>query len=270
MKWQLKGVAEGFSRAAGTYDDHASAQELIAERLAGMLPADARDLQVLDLGCGTGFLTARLRERFPYSRIVGVDAAPGMISTARAKAENQGVDFVIGDYSRLCLAAGWDVVTSSCALQWSDCIDKTLAGWYGLLKPGGTLALAMLIEGSFNELETASRSVNGMPFSPLHLPSEKDFSRRLKDYSWESLQMDSFEFRAFFSRPLEALQSFRGLGATFRFQSGYRAMTAGQIRRLLTAYGESSEGSAAITYRALLAVGRKGAAAAETRQRTAD
>jgi tRNA (cmo5U34)-methyltransferase len=56
--------------------------ELI-ERLLDTLPRSAR--RVLELGCGTGNLSAALLERLPDAHLTSVDAAPEMIAIARAR-----------------------------------------------------------------------------------------------------------------------------------------------------------------------------------------
>ena len=39
---------------------------------------------ILDIGCGTGRLLRKIRERWPYARLIGVDPAEGMVKRARA------------------------------------------------------------------------------------------------------------------------------------------------------------------------------------------
>src|SRR4051794_25657986 len=42
-------------------------------------------MRVVDLGCGTGELTAMLAERLPESQVEGVDASASMLSQARPR-----------------------------------------------------------------------------------------------------------------------------------------------------------------------------------------
>ena len=74
-------------------------QKLLAERYDRLRPADAnwlevadaiwaegdmRGRRVLDVGCGTGRLTAEIARRLPIGRVVGIDSSPAMLSTAAA------------------------------------------------------------------------------------------------------------------------------------------------------------------------------------------
>jgi trans-aconitate methyltransferase len=62
--------------------------------LVARIPA-ARPRAVVDLGCGPGQLTATLAERWPTSRVLGLDSAPEMID--RAAALGAPVDFAVAD-----------------------------------------------------------------------------------------------------------------------------------------------------------------------------
>src|SRR4051812_30714373 len=90
------------SRAGGERDAHAALAprvDELAEWLVGDLHPSA---VVVDLGCGTGMHALALRRRGVTA--VGVERAPGMVSTAAAK----GVSVVRAD-----VAAGIPLATSS-------------------------------------------------------------------------------------------------------------------------------------------------------------
>ena len=68
-------VVENFSRSASTYDCHAEEQRAGAATLAKCAAECAEDLvegPVLEIGCGTGFLSASLAALFPRASL-GVD-----------------------------------------------------------------------------------------------------------------------------------------------------------------------------------------------------
>jgi ubiquinone/menaquinone biosynthesis C-methylase UbiE len=92
--------------------------------IAEFLPV-ARDTEftVLELGIGTGYLTKRLLETFPYARVIGVDGATAMVEMAEGRLGElaRRVDFRIGDFRELqrLLRAGEmvDAVVSAYALH---------------------------------------------------------------------------------------------------------------------------------------------------------
>lgn len=95
---------------------------------------------VIDLGCGTGAMGARLRERFSGHRVIGVDSSPAML----AKAEETGaydelIETDIEDWR--CKNAG--LIFSNAALHWLGDHDTLFPHLAGMLAQGGTLAVQM-------------------------------------------------------------------------------------------------------------------------------
>lgn len=96
------------------------------------------DLKLIDVGCGTGWLTARLR---PYGDVVGTDLADEVVS--RAAMRYPDVQFRAGDFMTLdFVPASFDVAVSCEVL--SHVVDQPafLARVAKLLKPGGRLMIA--------------------------------------------------------------------------------------------------------------------------------
>ncbi|HEY1456091.1 MAG TPA: class I SAM-dependent methyltransferase, partial [Candidatus Dormibacteraeota bacterium] len=86
---------ERFSRWAPSYDRHWM-QRRIFEPVQGTaldLAAEEvpRPRAILDVGCGTGRLVRSAEARFPGARLVGVDAAPGMVAHAQASVRPGGL-----------------------------------------------------------------------------------------------------------------------------------------------------------------------------------
>jgi ubiquinone/menaquinone biosynthesis C-methylase UbiE len=73
-------------------------------------PPDAR---ILDLGCGTGQLAARLAKRVPHGAVLGVDPAEEMIRIAR-RHRRKNLRFEVGSSDAIPSGAGaFDVVVST-------------------------------------------------------------------------------------------------------------------------------------------------------------
>ncbi len=113
--------------------------------------ADLAHLQageaVLDVGCGTGDLTFAVEKQVgPNGKIVGIDAAPEMITRARQKATRLGsaVDFRVEPVEVMSFADHtFDVVICSLAFHHfpAPLKEQALAEIRRVLKPGGRVLI---------------------------------------------------------------------------------------------------------------------------------
>ena len=99
-------------------------------------PAD----RVVDLGCGTGLLTAALHRDLGARETLGVDSSEAMLDRART-VEVEGLHFTRGDISSWEPDGRFDVVFSNAALQWVGDHPALFARLTSMLAPGGELAV---------------------------------------------------------------------------------------------------------------------------------
>ena len=107
-------------------------------RLAACVPAAARS--VLDVGCGDGFLAARLAGRVPL--VVAIDVDAPVLDRARARFPDATVTWCHGDVLTHPLEAGpFDAVVSNAALHHLGDTRAALLRLGQLVRPGGVLAV---------------------------------------------------------------------------------------------------------------------------------
>ncbi|MGH6877780.1 MAG: class I SAM-dependent methyltransferase [Rhizomicrobium sp.] len=127
-------------------DAQARAWRRLIANLAGAVPLD-----VLDIGCGTGFLSLLFAAE--HHRVTGVDAASTMLARARDKAAAQGlvIGFIEADAETLDLpAASYDLIVERHVIWTLPHPGAALDTWCRLLRPGGRL---ILIEGHWGPAE---------------------------------------------------------------------------------------------------------------------
>ncbi|NJN31636.1 MAG: methyltransferase [Synechococcales cyanobacterium RM1_1_8] len=149
---------------------------------------------MLEVGCGTGFLSQRLLERFgPAARhrpLCFTDLAPEMVAACQRRLDSldsqqpgsqqpdsqqpdsqQPYQFQIldGEALRSATTARLGLIASSFALQWFNNPQTILEQWLQCLVPGGWLALAFPTCHSFRQLRTQCQTL-GLPDPILALP----------------------------------------------------------------------------------------------------
>jgi len=153
-------VAASFSRAADSYDSVAALQRHVGQQLLSQLPATLSPARWLDLGCGTGYFSRALGERFPVSQGVALDIAEGMLRHAMPLGGAK--QFIAGDAERLPLRdASCDLLFSSLALQWCADFSAVLSEAERVLRPSGVLAFSSLCVGTLQELRDSWQAVDG-------------------------------------------------------------------------------------------------------------
>lgn len=120
------------------------AQELMTDLLAGKIQLKETDL-ILDAGCGRGTVTCYLAQKYNL-RVIGIDIVPFELKMARARVREMKlagkVKFMQRDYSNTRFPDNYfDKVFTLETLVHSPDLEKTLAEFYRILKPGGKLAL---------------------------------------------------------------------------------------------------------------------------------
>jgi trans-aconitate 2-methyltransferase len=100
-------------------------------------------LKVIDLGCGTGELTALLANHLPHSSVLGIDSSKEMLSKAE-KYRNEHLNFECVSIETI-LRSGkkFDVIFSNAALQWVDNHEEIFPQLFSIVNEGGQLAIQM-------------------------------------------------------------------------------------------------------------------------------
>jgi len=145
-----------FSKNASNYNQYAHVQKEMKDILIKfMLQNNEDDIEIrniLEIGCGTGYLTHALTEIFPSAHITAVDIAPGMIVEIKSKFTNNSVDFICGDIEEIKLNNTYDLIISNAAFQWFNHMPITLKKLHAALNPNGKLCFSTFGEYTFREL----------------------------------------------------------------------------------------------------------------------
>ena len=120
--------------------------------------------RVVDLGCGTGLLTAALHRELVAVDTLGVDSSDAMLERARTL-DVEGLRFAKGDISDWQPDAPYDVVFSNAALQWVGDHPALFARLQAMLVPGGELAVQVPANFEHVSHTLATEIARERPFS---------------------------------------------------------------------------------------------------------
>jgi ubiquinone/menaquinone biosynthesis C-methylase UbiE len=173
-------VAAHWGRRAPGFDDgfghsiRTPAERAAWDRIFDLVLSGSRPLDVLDAGCGTGFLSFELAGR--GHRVTGVDFAPAMLAEARRKAVERAISvrFEEADAEHLPFPPGsFDLAISRHVLWTLPHPEAAIDEWVRVLRPGGRLVVIdgqfdpnFLVEPSQNARTSAEYAAigNGLPF----------------------------------------------------------------------------------------------------------
>ncbi|CCG41305.1 methyltransferase domain-containing protein [Magnetospirillum molischianum] len=232
-------IQDSFSAAASGYESAAGFQDRIAAGLAARLaalPSLPDGARVLEVGCGTGLLTRRLRAAVgEQADILATDLSPAMVAHARdALAADRRIAFAAMDAEAPTMAQqSLDLIVSSLAAQWFSDLPTALADLAQRLAPGGRLILTLPGAGSFAEWRAAHRALGLEPGTPafpdataLWAMMPPDGDSRIDSETVVETHRDGLAF----ARTLAAL------GAAVP-RPGHRPLAPGQLRRVIAALG---------------------------------
>lgn len=147
-----------FSNNAKQYDHNAKIQITMVNKLMDLLKnhvETSNRYSILDIGCGTGYLTYELYKTFPNSFIIALDIAPGMIEICKNKIQANNIKFVLLDIEEINenqYLNKFDLIVSNATFQWFNNPVQTFSKLTKMLKKDGLICFSSFGENNFNEL----------------------------------------------------------------------------------------------------------------------
>ena len=147
---------------------------------------------ILDLGCGTGQLTAEIAAT--GAKVIGLDAASSAIAQCRQNYPQ--IEFVVTNGADFTLEPSFDAVFSNAALHWIHPPAAAVKCIYNALKPGGRLVAEFGGKGNIEQIIKAiENTLTGSTENKWYFPSIGEYSTLLEQQGF------TVNFAALFSRP---------------------------------------------------------------------
>ncbi len=128
-----------FTGISAWYDKDSLIQKSAAEKLISLLDIQRND-HVLDLGCGTGSITRKIKA-MTTGNVVGIDPSEGMVREAIAKRDGLDISFESKYAEEMDYHDEFTVIFCNSAFQWFRDSDRALKNCYVSLKKSGRMGI---------------------------------------------------------------------------------------------------------------------------------
>lgn len=252
MRLNKDKIQQRFARAAATYDNQAVVQLKVAARLLALLKEHILQPpgRILEIGCCTGLLTARLHRMFDgVSAFFVNDLVPDFQTRVAERLDyDPTLVFLSGDIEQLDIPKNLDLVVSSSTLHWLEDLPTLFKTIYNRLAPGGTLCFSIYGTRNLKEL----REVTGIGLEYYGLEELKT----LVGHNFEILNSDEEEITLHFDDPQTLLNHLRETGVNALDTVPWTRSRLADFRQEYSArFGR--KGQVALTYHPIYCIAQK-------------
>jgi malonyl-CoA O-methyltransferase len=177
-------VEKNFSKASEYYHLNALTQKKTAEHLLDIIKSNSierKSLSILEMGCGTGFLSSGLFSSFPNAQFTISDLSEKMLYASKLNTQSLreqlkiNAQFIQLNIETDPLPDSYDIITASLAFQWVEDLDKLLEKLKFFLKPNGFLCFSTLTNETFKKLKIIFQNEN-IPYPGPQLLTEQNIT----------------------------------------------------------------------------------------------
>lgn len=230
-------VAQRFGNATATYNQEAIVQLQCATQLISLVQHWHPHLPegtILEIGCGTGFVTQPLVRLFPDRPLEITDISPAMLNYCqqRLTAEHAlTLQFRVLDGETLGDRSTYAAIASGFVVQWFEQPLTSLLNLLKALKPGGFLFLAFPTNHSFPEWRQRCQQLH-LPFTGNTLPDHNQIGAYLAQYGTCTGYEQTYSVT--YPNAREFFRSLKRIGAGF--SRSRQRLSPQQVKQLLVAW----------------------------------
>lgn len=242
-------IAESFGSSVTDYNEHATVQKEVANRLIASLKP-WRDIlppgPILEVGCGTGFVTNGIVDLYPKREKIITDLSEEMVDFCRDRFQSaENISFQQLDAEQLQTEEPkYGMTVCGFAAQWFKDPALTLGKLMEATRPGGLLLASFPGNESFPEWKKCCEDL-GLPFTGNDLPDTEEIVIKM---STGPVQVDYYEDTVTESYP-SALHFFRHLkniGAGTHRKG--RSLTPSEMKMLIRHWDSQNEEDITVSY----------------------
>lgn len=206
-------VRRSFAAAADSYDGLAGLQRQVGLELLRRFPLRRGDDVLVDVGCGTGFLSHQLASVFLGKQLIALDLAMPMLQTCRRNYPAMSAQYICADAEKLPFASSSiDQIYSNLALQWAQDLSATLLDFNQVLKGNGRLVFATFGPQTLHELKAAWAAVDGFTHVNSFYAAEQ-IEGFLREAGFASSRLQSRVYQTHYASVESLMRELKGIGA---------------------------------------------------------
>ncbi|MFI3215711.1 MAG: malonyl-ACP O-methyltransferase BioC [Methylococcales bacterium] len=249
-------IKHSFSDAAKTYDSVASLQRQIGLDLLNSQALDNLQGVVLDLGCGTGFLTQELAPHCHHASLIALDLSQMMLERCREKVGLKS-HYICADAEKLPLKAQClNAIFSNVALQWCYPIDEALSELHRVLASEGTLLFSTFGSDTLCELKAAWANVDDF----VHVNdfyTLGDLQSALENAGFVDITLKRTRYLRQYDNVLELMRELKHIGAHNVNQTRSKTLTSKKsLKTLISTYPKNEVGGIDATFDVIYVMAR--------------
>jgi malonyl-ACP O-methyltransferase BioC len=247
-------VKRRFGRCISSYNDEARVQKSIVKNLVREIVNLEKTTyhKVLEIGCGTGFLTNQLLQNFRPDYY----AINDIVETVQAEIEKITLlhgftnwSFLPGDAEKLTFPSGFDLVVSTSTVQWFQFPAAFFNSVGRLMPAGGILAFSTFGMENFRETKT-------LQTVSLKYPSRKELISWLSS-SFEIIHCSEEIIRLDFASPRDVLKHIRHTGVNSLSNEHWNRCDLYDFEISYKNFYSNPDGTVSLTYHPIIVIARK-------------
>lgn len=196
-------INQRFSKVIHTYDSEANVQKRITERLFSFIPQDFNVSSLLEIGCGSGFLTKLLVEHFTPKIAIINDLSSVWTNYVKINCLPEHWQICTQDAEEIKLQSSFDLIASASTIQWFDKPAEFIKKMFDGLNKKGVLLISSFGKNNFKEILTVTQK-------SIVYPSFEELTTLLPSNYF--IQTFEEEITEYFPSPIDVLKHLKKTG----------------------------------------------------------
>ena len=208
-------ITKGFAKSINSYSNNASIQKEVSLKLAHLIAENIiiPPSQILEIGCGTGFLTSELLADFPFASFTINDinsTAEVTIRTLFNRSQSANPKFVFQDAELFDFPESYNLIASSSCFQWFDDQADFFKRISSKLKPQGLFAFSSFGPQNMEEIKASTNQ--GLSYYTL-----EQYKEILEPY-FDIISFSEDVVKLNFETPYDVLKHLKATGVNGNFR----------------------------------------------------